>query len=126
MPLRPALAARELARIRARYQPLPSRARCTYPDDEVWPDIVALLYEIKRLRAMLLRVEQLRAHFPNPGGCLADVWEEFMRALAQEPCVLERRSWKGELVKPASNRKVRPQPNTAPSSDNAQGTATRD
>ena len=126
MPLRPALAASELARIRARYQPLASRARCTYPDDEVWPDIVALLHEIKRLRAMLLRAEQLRAHFANPGGCLADVWEEFMRALEQEPCVLERKSWKGEVVKPASNRKVRPPTHRGPSSDHAQGTATRE
>jgi len=113
MPLRPALTASELARIRARYQPLASRARCTYPEAEVWPDIVALLYEIKRLRAMLLRVEQLRAQFPRPAGCLADVWDEFMQALAQEPCVQERQNWKGELVKPGSNRKVRPNPATA-------------
>jgi len=109
MPLRPPLTAGDLARLRARYEPLASRARCAYPDSEVWPDIVALLYEIKRMRAMLLRVEQLRPHFARPAGCLAEVWDEFMQSLAQEPCVQERRSWKGELLEAGSHRKVKPQ-----------------
>jgi hypothetical protein len=75
------------------------------PDSE---DVRTLLWEIKRMRSMLLRAEQLRDRFPKPGNCLDGVWDEFQRDLAAEPCVLEREAWKGELLGPAK-RKVGPQ-----------------
>ncbi|CAM4073571.1 hypothetical protein [Bordetella bronchialis] len=98
MPLRPPLTHEDLTRIRARYEMTPGRAPCSYQDAVVWRDVVALLHEIKRLRAMLLRAEQLRERFPKPGNCLDEVWEKFQRDLAAEPCVVELGEIKSELT----------------------------
>jgi hypothetical protein len=107
MPLRPPLTHEDLARIRARYEVTATRAPCAYQDKVVWADVVTLLHEIKRLRAMLLRAEQLRERFPKPGGFLDPVWEEFVRELAKEPCVVELGRIKEELIAP-HGRKVKP------------------
>jgi hypothetical protein len=89
-----------LTRIRARYEVTAARAPCAYQDQVVWSDVVTLLHEIKRLRAMLLRAEQLRERFPKPGGFLDAVWEEFVHDLAAEPCVTELGEIKSELIAP--------------------------
>ncbi|WP_231934942.1 hypothetical protein [Bordetella bronchialis] len=94
-----------MTRIRARYEMTPGRAPCAYQDQVVWSDVVALLHEIKRLRAMLLRAEQLRERFPKPGNCLDQVWEEFQRDLAAEPCVVEVGEIKQELMAPLRKKR---------------------
>ncbi|OZI61758.1 hypothetical protein [Bordetella genomosp. 11] len=104
MPLRPPLTHHDLARIRARYEVTPDRAPCAYQDDIVWRDIIALLHEIKRLRAMLLRAEQLRDRFPKPANCLDHVWEKFQSDLAAEPCVQELGQIKAELTAPRKRK----------------------
>jgi hypothetical protein len=107
MPFRKPLTADDLVALRARYQPLRSRPPCSYLDSAVWPDVLTLLYEIKRMRALLLRAEQLRERFPNPRNCLTTEWQEFQKALAEEPCVLELGKLKDDLIHP-NNRKAKP------------------
>ncbi|ANN78881.1 hypothetical protein [Bordetella flabilis] len=105
MAFKPPLPTETLTRIRARYEPSATRAPCSYQDTAVWADILALLHEIKRMRAMLLRAEQLRERFPQPNGALCEVWEEFLRNLADEPCVRERGMWKEALFEPMEKDK---------------------
>ncbi|AOB32235.1 hypothetical protein AKI39_18200 [Bordetella sp. H567] len=105
MPLRPPLTRDDLTRIRARYEVTPDRAPCSYQDAVVWHDVIALLHEIKRLRAMLLRAEQLRERFPKPGNCLDQVWEKFQHDLAAEPCVRELGQIKEELTAPRHRKR---------------------
>lgn len=108
MPFKPPLSAQDLARIRGRYEPSSARAPCSYQDTAVWGDVLILLHEIKRMRAMLLRAEQLRERFPQPNSCLQEVWEEFLRDLAMEPCVRERGAWKDALFEPMDKEKPKP------------------
>lgn len=68
-------------------------------------DVRTLLWEIKRLRAMLLRADQLRDRFPKPGNCLDAVWEEFQRDLAAEPCVTELGEIKEQLTSPTGQKR---------------------
>ncbi|AZS82709.1 hypothetical protein ELS24_20720 [Achromobacter spanius] len=53
-------------------------------------DVIALLWEVKRLRSLLLRAYQLSDDFKRPAGITGDLYDEFMAALRQEPCVIER------------------------------------
>jgi hypothetical protein len=53
------------------------------------PDVMTLLWEAKRLRAMLATAYEVREHFPKPLTCLAEVWQEFQDGLANEPAVTE-------------------------------------
>ncbi|QET71452.1 hypothetical protein [Bordetella bronchiseptica] len=70
------------------------------------PDVVALLWEVKRLRAMMLRAYQLAPDFPRPAGVLSYCYDTFMADLAVEPCVLERNENVAELLDaPAKPRK---------------------
>jgi hypothetical protein len=108
MPFKQPLPIRTLIEIRARYEPTPTRAPCSYQDTAVWADVLILLHEIKRMRAMLLRAEQLRERFPQPNGALREVWEEFQRDLANEPCVRERGMWKQALFEPMDKCKAKP------------------
>jgi hypothetical protein len=105
MPFRPPLTHADLARIRARYELTPERAPCSYQDAVVWNDIVVLLREVARLRSMLLRAQQLRDRFPKPNSCLDAVWEEFVKDLTAEPCVLELGGIKEELTSVRRKRK---------------------
>lgn len=76
MPFKPPLSHNDLRAIRER-QP--------------WnTDVIALLWEVKRLRASLLRAYQLSDDFKRPGGIMGDLYDEFMEALHAEPCVIER------------------------------------
>lgn len=53
-------------------------------------DLIALLWEVKRLRAVLLRAYQLSGDFKRPGGITGSLYDEFMEDLRKEPCVVER------------------------------------
>jgi len=76
MPFKPPLSHADLRAIRER-QP--------------WnTDVIALLWEVKRLRSSLLRAYQLSDDFKRPAGTTADLYDEFMEALRAEPCVIER------------------------------------
>ncbi|WP_447988434.1 hypothetical protein [Achromobacter spanius] len=76
MPFKPPLSHNDLRAIRER-QP--------------WnTDVIALLWEVKRLRASLLRAYQLSDDFKRPAGVTGDLYDEFIEALRAEPCVIER------------------------------------
>jgi hypothetical protein len=84
MPFRPPLTADQLREIRER-QP--------------WnPDILALLWEIKRMRSMLLRLDQVSCDLRRPTGLMGDIYDELMQQIAAEPCVLERKEWTSEML----------------------------
>lgn len=52
-------------------------------------DVIALLWEIKRLRALVLRADQLQKSLtPGAGGGI--VLEAFRKELEGEPCILEQ------------------------------------
>lgn len=53
-------------------------------------DVIALLWEVKRLRSILLRAYQLSDDFKRPAGITGDLYDEFIEALSAEPCVIER------------------------------------
>jgi hypothetical protein len=78
-----------LAAISARYEPIPGRAPCSFPDSSVWPDALSLLFEIKRLRSMVLRVYQLKAGMKSPTMAMDDLLVGLLEDLDKEPCVLE-------------------------------------
>lgn len=76
MPFKPPLSHNDLRSIRER-QP--------------WnTDVIALLWEVKRLRASLLRAYQLSHDFKRPPGIAGDLYDELVGALRAEPCVIER------------------------------------
>jgi len=69
-------------------------------------DVMALLWEVKRLRAMVLRTYQLWPDFKRPTGVLAPIYDSFSESLKVEPCVLERDRTAAELLNaPAKPRK---------------------
>jgi len=53
-------------------------------------DVITLLWEVKRLRSVVLRAYQLSGDFKRPAGVTGDLYDEFMDALRAEPCVIER------------------------------------
>ncbi|WP_454703481.1 hypothetical protein [Achromobacter pestifer] len=53
-------------------------------------DVITLLWEVKRLRSVLLRAYQLSGDFKRPAGITGDLFDEFMAGLRIEPCVIER------------------------------------
>ena len=56
------------------------------------PDIQSLLWEIKRLRGLVLLMDQLYPVFPRPTCTLGLVHEELARLLTIEPCVIESKA----------------------------------
>lgn len=62
--------------------------------------MITLLWEIARLRSLLLRTNQLSSEFRRPNNCLGPVFDEFMEKLKQEPCVQERDLRVHELLNP--------------------------
>lgn len=74
---------------------------------QVWnPDVMTLLWEIKRLRSMVLRTNQLWPDFKRPTGVLAPIYDSFEESLKIEPCVIERDQMAAELLNaPAKPRK---------------------
>lgn len=108
MPFREPLTAEDLSAISNRYSPIPGRAPSAFAETAVWPDVLSLLFEIKRLRSTLLRVDQLKSGFKAPSMALESVLQELLEGLAREPCVREMAALKDELLYP-SGRKVKPQ-----------------
>jgi hypothetical protein len=53
------------------------------------PDIVALLHEIKRLRGLVLRADQLQKMLGEMGGAQGLVLDSLRAELEDEPCVAE-------------------------------------
>lgn len=53
-------------------------------------DVIALLWEVKRLRSVVLRAYQLSGDFKRPAGITGSLYDDFMQALREEPCVIER------------------------------------
>lgn len=61
-------------------------------------DVIALLWEVKRLRSVLLRAYQLSGDFKRPAGITGELYDEFMKDLRTEPCVLEREDMAASLM----------------------------
>jgi len=53
-------------------------------------DVISLLWEVKRLRSVLLRAYQLSGDFKRPTGVTGELYDDFMKSLRDEPCVQER------------------------------------
>ncbi len=62
------------------------------------PDLIALLWEIKRMRSMLLRLHQVSGDLKRPASIIGDIYDDLMAALAVEPCVVERNQITAELL----------------------------
>ena len=61
-------------------------------------DVIALLWEVKRLRSVLLRMHQVSCDLKRPPGLMGDIYDELLAGLAVEPCVLERDQMTAELL----------------------------
>lgn len=74
------------------------------------PDVIALLWEVKRLRSLALRFYQLQQGSHRPAGLLENCWDDVAQRLANEPCVQERNRNVNELLNPdpPSKRNARP------------------
>lgn len=68
-------------------------------------DVLALLWEVKRLRAAMLRLHQVSSDLKRPAGLTGDIYDDLLADLAKEPCVLERDQMTIELLE--SPRKLR-------------------
>ncbi|MCP1404414.1 hypothetical protein [Achromobacter insolitus] len=68
-------------------------------------DVLALLWEVKRLRAAMLRLHQVSCDLKRPAGLTGDIYDDLLADLAREPCVLERDQMTTELLE--SPRKLR-------------------
>ena len=69
------------------------------------PDVMALLWEIKRLRSVLLRLHQVSGDLKRPASLMGEIYGDLMDGLAKEPCVVERDQMTAELLE--SPRKLR-------------------
>ncbi|MFY1961341.1 hypothetical protein [Achromobacter xylosoxidans] len=54
------------------------------------PDVIDLLWEIKRMRSMLLRLHQVSGDLKRPASLVGEIFDDLMAAVATEPCVMER------------------------------------
>ena len=105
--INPPLSAEQLADIRRRYEPRPDRTG--HSSDQVWSDILKLMWDIKRYRARTLRAYQLRQYMKRPNDYMAPVYDEYVSDFDQEACVLEQRCLAEELTAgPGAARKVGP------------------
>ncbi|MGE6916764.1 hypothetical protein [Achromobacter kerstersii] len=76
---------------------MPFKAPLTHADlraireRQPWnPDVIALLWEVKRMRSEFLRWHQVSNDIKRPTGLMGDIYDELRERLAVEPCVLER------------------------------------
>jgi len=69
------------------------------------PDVLTLLWEVKRLRAAMLRLHQVSFELKRPAGLTGDIYDDLLAGLAKEPCVLERDQMTAELLE--SPRRLR-------------------
>ncbi|WP_313622928.1 hypothetical protein [Achromobacter sp.] len=84
---------------------MPFKAPLTHADlrfireRQPWnPDVISLLWEVKRLRSILLRAYQLSGDFKRPAGITGELYDDFMKDLRGEPCVLERDDMTSTLI----------------------------
>lgn len=68
-------------------------------------DVIALLWEVKRMRSEFLRWHQVSNDLKRPAGLMGDIYDELLERLALEPCLAERDLDTQELMEPA--RKLR-------------------
>ncbi|WP_313377953.1 hypothetical protein [Achromobacter insolitus] len=68
-------------------------------------DVLSLLWEVKRLRAAMLRLHQMSCDLKRPAGLTCEIYDDLLAGLAKEPCVLERDQMTTELL--GSPRKLR-------------------
>ncbi len=61
-------------------------------------DILALLWEIKRLRGMVLRANQVIRELPERGGPCGIVQECLRKELQVEPCVVDEEKRRRESL----------------------------
>jgi hypothetical protein len=54
------------------------------------PDVKDLLWEVTRLRSIVLRADQLKASLGNPGGGVGLILGALRTELEGEPCVVEQ------------------------------------
>ncbi|WP_429941854.1 hypothetical protein [Achromobacter xylosoxidans] len=62
------------------------------------PDVIALLWEIKRMRSMLLRLNQVSGDLTRPASIVGEIYDDLMAALAVEPCVVDFKQTTAELL----------------------------
>jgi hypothetical protein len=84
---------------------MPFKAPLTHADlraireRQPWnPDVIALLWEIKRMRSEFLRWHQVSNDLKRPTGLMGDIYDELLERLAVEPCVAERDQDTQELM----------------------------
>jgi len=84
---------------------MPFKAPLTHADlraireRQPWnPDVIALLWEIKRMRSEFLRWHQVSNDLKRPTGLMGDIYDELLERLAAEPCVAERDQDTQELM----------------------------
>ena len=95
MPFRDPLSLVQLRAIQARH-----------PREE---DVLTLLWEVKRLRSLVLRFNQLAPDLKRPKSVLSACFDLLVAELPYEPCVLEQKAWIQELLPcPAKPRKTAP------------------
>lgn len=87
--------------------PLTAEQLRTIRERQPWnPDVIALLWEIKRLRSALLRLHQVSGELKRPTGLMGGIYDDLMEGLIVEPCVIERDQMTAELLDaPAKPRK---------------------
>lgn len=76
---------------------MPFKAPLTHADlraireRQPWnPDVIALLWEVKRMRSEFLRWHQVSNDLKRPTGLMGNIYDELLEHLAAEPCVAER------------------------------------
>ncbi|MFY3138030.1 hypothetical protein ACOTFF_15675 [Achromobacter xylosoxidans] len=67
------------------------------------PDVIDLLWEIKRMRSMLLRLHQVSGDLKRPASIVGEIYDDLMAALAVEPCVVEFKRTTAELLEEPRN-----------------------
>nr|WP_312477399.1 hypothetical protein [Achromobacter ruhlandii] len=84
---------------------MPFKAPLTHADlraireRQPWnPDVIALLWEVKRMRSEFLRWHQVSNDIKRPTGLMGDIYDELLQRLALEPCVAERDQDTQELM----------------------------
>lgn len=64
------------------------------------PDVISLLWEVKRMRSEMLRWHQVSNDLKRPAGLMGDIYDEMLARLAVEPCVKEREQDVTDLLNP--------------------------
>ena len=70
--------------------PLPTDELRAIRERQPWnPDVIALLWEVKRLRSVVLRLHQVSGDLKRPASLMGEIYDDLMAGLAEEPCVIE-------------------------------------